>query len=146
MKFEIGDKVKVIHSGSGFAGNCIDNVYTLIDADKVGYFGTEGYVTDGININKGHNGWVGVKSFELVEEADVPKNSNVKIINTFVPSWAKWMAMDNLGNWIVFNIEPVPYIDKGKWIGRGPKLLSCKVGMCDPKDISADWKETLHEI
>ena len=142
MKFEVGDRVAVAVSGWGFGDTSVGKHLTIKAVSDNKYFKSEGcQVVEKIGDNKDTR-WYGVKSFLLIEKAYVPKNNNVKMITTFVPTWAKWMAMDKQGYWIVLSKKPIANTD-GHWVSRA-KIE--KVGRCNPKDITVDWKETLHKI
>jgi len=153
MTFNIGDKVKVITSGWGFGIGDVKRILTIKSSSNAGYFEGEGYQVEEKTASSGEKHWFGVKSFTLIEKANVPKNPNVKIINTFVPSWAKWMAMDKSGKWHVYSHEPEPTggtVREGCFAFKVDDALIettfLIVGQCNPKDIEVDWKETLHEI
>ena len=143
MKFEIGDKVKVTHAGSGFGEDKMGYEYTIRSSAPDTYFGDEGYQVNATDINPHHDGWVGVRSFTLIEGVSVLNSLNVKMITTFVPAWAKWMAMSSFGVWHVYADRPRRA--EGTWDSCSSGSFVA-VGRCGPKDITVDWKETLHEI
>ena len=149
-KFNVGDEVKVTHSGTGFVSADLGNLYTIISVDPIGYFGGIGY-----EVTPPYSQVVGEKSFTLVKSApEVLENTNIKMITTFVPTWAKYMAMDSFGAWFVFNEEPVISTgEKPDWCKKGgnpveenPPRFRAKIGECDPTQIEVPWQETLHEI
>ena len=89
------------------------------------------------------------------EEEEEEENPNIKMITTFVPTWAKYMAMDRFGAWFVFSEEPCIMGSKGKedWAKKGGNPIDttaprfrAKIGECDPNEIEVPWQETLHEV
>lgn len=141
MKFKIGDKVEVIASGYGMGPEEVGNVYTIASCHDGSYYKTEEAQKDGTKL---HIHW---KTFALVEK-EVPKNTheednpNIKMITTFVPTWAKYMAMNSVGGWVVYS--HIPFCGDKLWKkSEGKKLY---IGKCDPNEIEVPWQETLHEI
>jgi len=143
-EFNAGDKIRCINfdidEGSEpwtkRHGCIIGNIYTVKEPIDDKWI-------DIIEDPKNENLHLETINFELVEQIDLSKNSNVKIINTLVPSWAKWMAMDKNGKWCVFSEKPRE--GNTQWL-RGSRCSKAVSGNCDPKDIEVNWKETLHEI
>ena len=141
--YSVGDEVVISASGWGFGS---DDKGTRVIIEEV-IPNSYGKNKTGYKVSKYGDKTGAGPSFTLIEE--VPKNThdkednpNIKIIQTFVPSWAKWMAMDANGQWRVYNNKP----NSGtkQWIGKGGKKVIC--GKCNPGDIEVDWKETLHEV
>ena len=150
--FKAGDKVRCINFDTKVGTRCwaeeqgckIGDIYTVRDQ---GSFRWISIVED----PKSHDYRLEMLNFKLVESAEDEQpitNANVKMITTFVPAWAKWMAMDKNGSWYVFEKKPILYTNS--WIiddeidTTSTEIF--KIGRCDPKDIEVDWKETLHEI
>jgi len=147
VNYKAGDKVRCINLDGWVASTTckVGDIYTTC---KVGDI----YTIQVCNKNERlsiklqedvNNLFLDGRSFELVKEENVPKNPNVKIINTFVPSWAKWMAMSKSGVWHVYADKPETS-NKCWSATEGSSLVT--VGRCQPRDIEVDWKETLHEI
>ena len=67
MKFNIGDTVKVIQSGRGFAPENIGKTFKIINSTANSYYGQNGYLVEGY-VNSCAEGRVGESSFELVEK------------------------------------------------------------------------------
>ena len=142
--FKAGDKIRCINLDGWVASTeCqIGNIYTIQAYDKKDRLS--------LQLCEDKNGYfLSENSFELVESAEEEQpitNANVKMITTFVPTWARWMAMDASGSWIVSSSELKPNIRARNWDKITPKTKICKVGWCDITSIQVDWKETLHEV
>ena len=146
-EFKAGDKIRCINFDIGEGTRCwaeehgckIGNIYTV---KRPLSFHWVNIVED----PKGVNCILETSNFELVESAEEEQpitNANVKMITTFVPTWAKWMAMSSFGVWHVYADKPRRA--EGTWDSCSSGSFVA-VGRCDPKDIIADWKETLHEV
>jgi len=72
-KFKVGDRVKVVHTGSGFASRNLGNVYTIEEYNPNGYFKGTGYLVEETK-NHGISGWIGEISFELVKPSPLFKH------------------------------------------------------------------------
>ena len=137
-KFEVGDKVRCVKAEGWTvnAGCKIGNVYIVKYVDDADI---KLLLEDGMDL------YLDPSHFKL-EERSVPcenDNPNVKMITTFVPTWAKYMAMNSMGGWCVYSQAPT----RGRklWV-KSYESKKLYIGKCDPKELQVDWKDTLHEV
>lgn len=93
-KFDIGDQVKIIKSGSGCHPNTLGVVVTITELGKYTNSGENGYKIDNLDIDtntlKGsHDGFIGESSFELYKKKIIDKTLDLNKVKKIKMSTKK---------------------------------------------------------
>lgn len=93
-KFDIGDQVKIIKSGSGCHPNTLGVIVTITELGKYAYSGENGYKIDNLDIetntkNNKYNGFIGENSFELYKKKIIDKTLDLNKVKKIKMSTKK---------------------------------------------------------
>ena len=120
-----GDKVEVIKTGCK-NGMCICYIEST---NSVMVVGMNGHLYDDKSESLS----------DLVSEWTDP----VEIPWEDYPAWAKWIAMEFLGDWYAWTSKP-SCIGKKEWVGNSSNIVRIPIEYI-PKNFTGDWTESLFE-